>query len=165
MSRSVAASAWFVLLLAVGCNGFVGEVKLAAPASNAAGVVDPDYLVLRPVSANADRGPATATVYESPLYYDPADRIMDLRHFDGSTATVEEPAPGNYLVSIRTTPEGDRLLGAWTAANRGRQLGIFVDGQLISAPRIETEITRMIVLENDFTKSQAEAIVARLQGR
>ena len=93
---------------------------------------------------------------------------MDLRHFDPRTAKVEEARAGTYLVSIETTPEGERLLGTWTSANVKKQLGVFLDGRLISAPHIQTKITSMIVIEDELTKSSSRgdrgAITPRRRG-
>jgi hypothetical protein len=151
------------VLLAVGCDGFVGEIHLDSPQGSSIAVVDPDYLVLRSVTSLATPGSATATIYGQTVHYQPTVRIMDLRHFDPRTAKLEEALPGTYAVSIQTTPEGDQRLGEWTSANLERQLGVFVDEKLISAPHIKSKITAMIVIEDDFTKAQAEEVVARLR--
>jgi preprotein translocase subunit SecD len=157
------SSAILIVLLAARCDGFVGEVRVDAPQGPSVAVVDPDYLVLRPVTSVAGPGSATASVYGQTVHYEPTARILDLRHFDPRTAKIEEALPGTYAVSIRTTHEGNRLLGEWTAANLERQLGVFVDGKLISAPHIKSKITDMIVIEDDFTRPQAEAVVGRLR--
>ena len=67
------------------------------------------------------------------------------------------------MVWIETTPEGSKLLGAWTSANLQKHLGIFLDNRLVAAPRIKSKIDGMIVIEDEFTKAQAEAVVARLK--
>ena len=156
------SSAIAIVLLVVGCNGFVGEVQVDAPQGPPITIVDADYLILRPI-APADPGLTAATVHGQTVYYDPATRIMDLRHFDPRTAKVEEALAGTYVVWIETTPEGDGLLGTWTSANVQKQLGVFVDGRLISAPHVQTKISGMIVIEDELTKDRAEAIVARLR--
>lgn len=161
MKRVVCA--FSLVLVLARCDGFVGEVSIpeSDPAAPIA-VADPDYLVLRPLGATTEHGSVAATVYEQTVYYKPAERIMDLRHFDPGTALVEETGPGAYAVSIRTTGEGDRLLGDWTAANLEQQLGVFVAGELLGAPFIKSKITGMIVID-DLEKTQAEAIAARLR--
>ena len=140
------ACALFLIQLVIGCDGSGGA----------------DYLILRPILPAQGPGLTEATVQGQTVYYDPTTRIMDLRHFDPLTAKAEEHA-GAYVVSIDTTPEGDRLLGTWTSANVNKQLGVFLDGRLISAPHIQTKITSMIVIEDELTKDRAEAIVARLR--
>ena len=132
----------------------MGEVQIETRNGPAIRIVDPDFVVLRAVS----RDPGVGT-----YSFNPSERILDLRHLDPRTAKLEEPRPNLYVISIRTTDEGDRRLGAWTSANLQKQLGIFVDNRLVSAPIIQSRITDMIVLDGDFTKSEAEEILARLR--
>jgi len=49
-----------------------------------------------------------------------------------------------------------------TSENLGKQLGVFVDNRRISAPVIKSPIDAMIVLEDEFNQSQAEAVMNRL---
>lgn len=156
-----AACALLLIQLVIGCDGFVGDVQIGRGPEIA--IVDADYLILRPILPPQSPGSTTATVHGQTVCYDPTTRIMDLRHFDPRTAKVEEARAGTYVVSIETTPEGDRLLGTWTSANVQKQLGVFLDGRLIFAPHIQTKITGMIVIEDELTKARAEAIVARLR--
>lgn len=155
------ACALFVVLIVTACNGFVGDVEVAQgpPIS----IVDADYLILRPVTQAPDPGLTAATVDGQTVYYDPTTRIMDLRHFDPRTSKLEDGRAGTYVVWIETTPEGDQLLGTWTSANVEKQLGVFLDGRLLSAPHIQTKISSMIVLDDELTKTRAEAIVARFR--
>ena len=152
-----------LLFTAVACNGAVGEVRIEKPKAPPIRVADPDYVVLRPVSQTPRAGAVSATIYGRPIYYRPADRIMDLRHFDFRTATLEQGPAEEYVVSLHTTSQGNKLLRSWTSQNIGKQLGIFVGGRLIDAPVIKTPITDFIVLEGGFSKSAAEAILARLR--
>jgi preprotein translocase subunit SecD len=154
------------LLLAVllsSCNGFVGEVDVREPAGPPIKIADPDFVVLRSVSTEAVQGAQSATLNQQTLYFNLGERILDLRHLDPRTARVEGPRSNAYVVSIHTTDEGDKLLGAWTSANLEKQLGIFVGNRLISAPFIKSKITGMIVLDGDFTQRQAEELLARLR--
>lgn len=45
----------------------------------------------------------------------------------------------------------------------GKQRGIFVDGRLIDAPIIQSEISDMILIDGDFTNEQAKRVAARLR--
>jgi len=153
--------AWMV----IGCNGFVGEVSFDEAEGEGATIeiADPDYLILRPVWPTQARGTVSATADGQTVYYVPTQRIMDLRHFDPRTARLEESGPGTYAVSLSTTADGNRLLGDWTAANLGRQLGVFVGGDLVAAPHIHSRITEMIVVGGEMTRVEAEAVVARMR--
>ncbi|HVT03316.1 MAG TPA: hypothetical protein VHL58_08065 [Thermoanaerobaculia bacterium] len=150
-------------LLFLSCNGFVGEANVEVPAGAPISIVDPEYVVLRPVTATATPGAIAATVFGQTVYFIPSERVLDLRHLDPRTAKVEERPVGTYVVSIGTTPEGDHLLGSWTSANIEKQLGVFVGDSLVSAPLIKSKITGMVILDGGFTRPQAEAVVERLR--
>ena len=153
-----------IVVMLAGCNGFVGDVSVEKPAGKPIAVVDPNYVILRPVTTTPSPGLETATIYGRAVYFRPSERILDLHHLDIRTARIEGPVPsGAYLISINTTPDGRQLLRAWTSENLEKQLGVFVGDRLISAPVIKSRIDDMIVLEGEFTKSQAEAVMNRLR--
>jgi preprotein translocase subunit SecD len=154
-----------VLLAALfsSCNGFVGEIDVKKPTGPPVKIVDPEFVVLRSVKKEPMGGALSATLDQQRFYFNPDERILDLRHLDPRTAKVEEPRANAYVISIQTTEEGDNLLGTWTSANLEKQLGIFVDNRLISAPIIKSRITGMIVLDGGFTNAQAEELLARLR--
>ncbi len=150
-------------LVLLSCNRFADEAKGGAPAGAPIKIVDPNYVVLRPVYATAMPGSGTATIYGHDVWFLPSERILDLRNLDAQTAKVGEGAEGTFVVLIQTTPEGDKLLGAWTSANLEKRLGIFLDKRLVEAPRIKSKIDSMIMVDGELTKPQAEAVVARLK--
>jgi len=158
------AAAWIAaVLLAANCTGGDETVIFNdRPAIARIAIVNQDYVVLRPVSTVAAPGASSAKVYEDTVYFQPSDRILDLRHLDLRTAKVDQHG-GRSVVLLYTTNDGDRLLHDWTSAHINERLGIFVDGKLTSAPVIKTPINDMIVIDGDFTKAQAETIVSRLQ--
>jgi preprotein translocase subunit SecD len=147
------------------CDGFLGEVSVNKPTGPSIAVVDPDYVVLRPVTPNSGPDAVSALVHGQTVFFRPSDRILDLTHLDLRTATVEEHhgTVESYVISIHTTPTGNQRLHDWTSTHIEQQLGVFVGGQLISAPVIKSPITEMIILDADYTKPQAEAVVSRLR--
>jgi preprotein translocase subunit SecD len=155
-------NATLVVLFFASCDGFVGEVTLKEPTGPPIAVVNADYVVLRPITSTITAGAVGDSLYGQTLYFIPSERILDLRHLDLRTAKIEEQS-GRYVVSIRTNPEGDQLVGAWTSANLEKRLGVFLDGRLVEAPVIKSRIAGMIVIDGDFTKSQADAVLARLR--
>ena len=159
------ATVSFVIAIATtlsACDGFVGEIGLGKPEGPAIPIVQPDYVVLRAVTQESAPGLIAATAFGRTVYFPATERVLDLRHFDPRTARVDTGPNGTHVVFIGTTSEGDQLLGAWTEANLERQLGVFVDGRLISAPVIKSKITGGIILDGEFSKAEAEAVVARL---
>jgi preprotein translocase subunit SecD len=152
-----------LVLLTVGCDSFVGEAEVTEAVAPAVAIVDANYVVLRPVSDRATSNSLASSVGDQTVYFDPADSIIDLRHFDPTTAVVEPTREDDFVVLIATTAEGSKLLGAWTSANLRKQLGVFVDGRLVSAPWVETTITSAMIIDGDFSKPEAEAVLARIR--
>ena len=67
------------------------------------------------------------------------------------------------LVSVRFTAEGGDLFEAITRANVGNQLGIFLDGELLSAPNINEPIAGgTAVISGGFTPDEARALAQNL---
>jgi len=83
---------------------------------------------------------------------------------------------GFYEVSAKLTPEGRGRLarltrdyqpqGAKNTSNHGRALAIVVNGELVTAPIIQTEIDMgEFVITGKFTKEEAVALAAALNSR
>ena len=67
------------------------------------------------------------------------------------------------LVAVRFTSEGARLFADITRANVGEQLGIFLDGELLSAPVINEPITGgTAVISGSFTPDEARDLAQNL---
>ena len=164
MKRRSGLSVAIALTLTLGgCGGFVREIGLQRPQGPPVAIVDPDYLVLRPLSRDASPGATAAVIYRQTVYFHEAERILDLRHLDPRTVDVTEGTLNSHVITIATNEEGDRRLGEWTGNNLERQLGVFLDGRLIVAPVIKSKITGLVVLDGEFSKEEAEAVAARLQ--
>lgn len=74
----IITSAVLLVFLLAGCDGFVGDVRIGAPAGAPIAVVDPEYLVLRAIAATPGSGSTAATVHGQTVYYDGSSLIMDL---------------------------------------------------------------------------------------
>lgn len=67
------------------------------------------------------------------------------------------------LVAVRFTPEGSDLFADITRANVGEQLGIFLDGELLSAPVINEPITGgTAIISGSFTPDEARELAKNL---
>lgn len=67
------------------------------------------------------------------------------------------------LVSVTFTDEGSKLFGDITRANVGQQLGIFLDGELLSSPVINEAITGgTAVISGNFTPDEAQQLAQNL---
>lgn len=68
------------------------------------------------------------------------------------------------LVTVRFTPAGAELFADITRNNVGEQLGIFLDGELLSSPVINEAITGgTAVISGNFTQDEARELVKNLK--
>ncbi|MDP6561968.1 MAG: protein translocase subunit SecD, partial [Candidatus Peribacteraceae bacterium] len=68
------------------------------------------------------------------------DTLLDGKHFRSATVTLD-PTTNIPIVQIAFDDEGAKLFQELTKVNIGKRLAIFVGGQLVSAPTVQTEIT------------------------
>jgi preprotein translocase subunit SecD len=69
----------------------------------------------------------------------------------------------SVLVNFEFTPEGGKRFRELTGQNIGRQLGIILDGKMITAPNINTEIDRAGYIEGDFNRASAQELATLLK--
>jgi preprotein translocase subunit SecD len=87
----------------------------------------------------------------------------------GTVLTTDHVEAGSWesrnedtALAFRFTPEGSALVRLVTDTLTGYHLGIFVDGQLIAAPRIQRAITDGTALISGFAAGQARILAAVL---
>jgi preprotein translocase subunit SecD len=156
----------FAVFAVLGCDGFGGGEYSVKPGGPPVVIVNPQFIVLRPVSRTAVNANASRAVLSGDTYYfDASERILDLSQIDPRTASVQERAgmEQHYVISIETTADGSAKLREWTSTHLEQQLGVFVDGELISAPFIKSAIDGGFILDGGFSKTEAEGLVARLR--
>lgn len=68
------------------------------------------------------------------------DTALDGKHFRSATAVLD-PTTNIPVVQIAFDDEGGQIFRELTKRNIGKQIAIFVGGQLVTAPRVESEIT------------------------
>lgn len=74
-----------------------------------------------------------------------------------------EPTSGNPFIGLQFNAEGGELFGELTARLVGQPIGIFLDGQPISTPVVESAIYGgQAVINGDFTLEEAKLLVQRL---
>jgi preprotein translocase subunit SecD len=71
---------------------------------------------------------------------------------------------GGYEVAFELTDEGARLFSDYTSANSGKFLGIVLDKEVVSAPRIDEPITEGAgVIRGEFTLEDANSLAIQLR--
>lgn len=80
-----------------------------------------------------------------------------------SVGVTTGPA-GGYEVAFELTDDGARLFSEYTTANSGKFLGIVLDKEVVSAPRIDEPITEGAgVIRGDFTLEDANSLAIQLR--
>lgn len=70
---------------------------------------------------------------------------------------------GNPQVGLRFDSEGAQMFADLTKKNIGKQIAIVIDGEIISAPTVQSEIvTGEAVITGNFTQKEAKHLVSRL---
>jgi preprotein translocase subunit SecD len=82
---------------------------------------------------------------------------------DLKTARVQKGRLGEPVIGFSLTPDGAPKFGALTGANVGRRLAIVLDNRVVSAPRINSQITDQGVIEGSFTNQQASDLALILR--
>jgi protein-export membrane protein SecD len=105
------------------------------------------------------------TVSEEPPFVDTG---LTGRFFERAEAVLPQNTQGSGFatspfLNITFTAEGGELFADITRANVGRQLGIFLDGELLSAPTINEAITGgRAVVSGSFTPDEVQALAQNL---
>lgn len=67
------------------------------------------------------------------------------------------------VVRLQFNDEGKKLFGDITSANVGKQIAIFLDGQMLSAPTVQTAITDgTAIITGNFSVQEAKNLATRL---
>ncbi|HEX2060094.1 MAG TPA: protein translocase subunit SecD [Thermoanaerobaculia bacterium] len=88
------------------------------------------------------------------LYY-AVQKNIPVSGRDLKNARVQKGQVGEPVIGFTLTPEGAPKFGQLTGNNVGRQLAIVLDNKVVSAPRINSQITDEGVIEGTFTQQQA----------
>ncbi|HJX26701.1 MAG TPA: protein translocase subunit SecD [Thermoanaerobaculia bacterium] len=81
------------------------------------------------------------------------------RTVTGRDLQTARPGLGDFqqpIVLFNFNPQGAEKFGALTGANIGKPLGIVLDGRVVSAPRINSQIRDSGQIEGGFTQEQAQ---------
>jgi protein-export membrane protein SecD len=85
------------------------------------------------------------------------------KNLKNATVTFQSQGVGSPQISLQFDDEGTKLFDQLTKDNIGKTIGIFLDGQLIEAPTVQTEIpSGQAVITGSFTLQQAKDLVQKL---
>ncbi len=70
---------------------------------------------------------------------------------------------GQWQISFETTSDGADKFLAYTSANIGRPMAIVLDGQVLSAPTIQGQISNQGQITGQFTQDEAEGLAVQMR--
>lgn len=158
-------------LLAVGCNPFqrvtVGQDAQRAAVQSSPITTEQVYEAVPPV------GKVRATLeFRVENLQNTASEDASAWLATGLTGAQVTLAAADYqvagtekyaIIRLEFNEEGKALFAKITKDNIGKRIGIFVDGELISAPTVQASITDGVaVIAGSFTPEEAETLAARL---
>jgi preprotein translocase subunit SecD len=73
--------------------------------------------------------------------------------------------PGTFNVGIMFSSDGSAKIEKATQSHLNRPLAVLVNGRVVAAPILRSEIRGSAVITGDFTSAEADAIAAALNGR
>lgn len=121
------------------------------------GILPPDSQIV-PGQPDSTSQQPTATVYYL-LTRIPVVTGRDMRH---STAGPNPEMPGQWEVHFNLDRDGAQRFGPFTAANIGQRLAIVLDGQVVSAPVIQGQISDQGEITGGFSQQSATDLATEL---
>lgn len=150
-----------LLLLLTGCAPVAGEpVPGSGPVT---AQVDVAFRPVVQVAPEARPDPPDTLADADGTVYRLGPAIGDLTRFEDVRA--EQGEHGGWVVQIELSPDDAREFGEWTTAHVGDQLAIVVDGEIVTAPTVQSPITGGTVqIAGRFTEDEARALATAITG-
>ncbi len=98
----------------------------------------------------------------NPLTSQPFETVMTGAGLQAAAPQVD-PQTGQWLIQFQLTPEGAEIFGPYTAANVSQPMAIVLDGVVLSAPTIQSELTTGGVITGSFTEEEARTLALQLR--
>jgi len=121
-------------------------------------------LVLRPVYEEPAAGRVAAHYGATQTkYYVPSEKVIHANDL-ARDPTIYGPNPldGTWEVKVYVAPDGAKWLKAWTTEHIYREVGIFVDGKLVSVASVKAPLSDVIMIWGNFTKELASHLARQI---
>ena len=117
---------------------------------------EPDTVEGNIVFYTEDDFDATGNIIEGAEGVIDSSDIKDASSQYGSQDSMSEPG---YYIQLEFTDEGSQKFAAATAANVGKRIYMTVNGEIISAPTVQSGINDIFcIITGDFTKEEAQSL-------
>lgn len=119
--------------------------------------------VLEELTTGGAPGSPDVLTDEDGLAYRLGPSIGGFDHFEDVRVLSTET--GGWAVQIRLSEEDTTLFGAWTAEHVGERLAIVVDGEVVTAPVIQSAIPGgSVQIVGGFTRDEARELAKSITG-
>ena len=103
------------------------------------------------------------SISQVPAQYKYKSTGLTGKNLKNAAVTFQSQGVGAPQISLQFDDDGTKLFDDLTKNNLGKTIGIFLDGELIEAPTVQTEIANgQAVITGSFTLQQAKDLVQKL---
>ncbi len=78
-------------------------------------------------------------------------------------AAAQLETNNQYVIAFELTPEGSAVFGPFTGSHVGQPLAIVLDGTVLSAPRIDSQLDSGGIIQGSFTQQEAQQLALQLR--
>ncbi len=96
----------------------------------------------------------------NPVTGQPFTTVLDGGMLDSAIATFQQV---DWLIQFELNDEGAEIFGPFTASRVGSPLAIVLDGVVLSAPTIQSQLTTGGVITGNFTEDEAKQLALQLR--
>lgn len=84
--------------------------------------------------------------------------------FKASNVYPTSDSAGFPAVAVEFSEAESTRVSEWSQAHLDKQIGLFVDGELLTAPRLSTPIQDSLIIQGDFSSVELVELVRSLRG-
>ena len=145
---------------------FVDFGGLSAQAQNYAGqkILTTEQVRLR--ENRTDDEDTTETYLTHPVTGQPFETVMTGAGLKAASAIlipVSQGGQGQWQISFEIEPDFVEIFGNFTGSRIGEPMAIVLDGEVLSAPRINSRLTDGGVIQGQFTEDEARTLALQLR--
>ncbi len=117
----------------------------------------------QPAADEGDGAQAEAIAHVNPLTRQPFITVMTGAGLQAAVAGFDQMSAGSWLIQFELNEEGGAIFGPFTANSIGQPMAIVLDGVVLSAPVIQSELSTGGVITGDFTEEEARTLALQLR--
>ncbi len=117
----------------------------------------------QPAAEEGDGAQAEAIAHVNPLTRQPFITVMTGAGLQAAVAGFDQMSAGSWLIQFELNEDGGAVFGPFTANSIGQPMAIVLDGVVLSAPVIQSELSTGGVITGDFTEEEARTLALQLR--